>query len=168
MLQLILNKWIWMPLSYIIIASTMWFAGNIHGHTAERNSLENKQRIEIIKNQNMAIDKLQQDKIIQDKAIEQLQKTNEKLQEFNKKIQDEIKKDQDIIDKTNKINGYFLRIIQSAASGKPAPQIDPSKTYKPSEVDSAIVNLIGQCQDIRNKYIALQNVIREMTKNANR
>ncbi len=91
-------------------------------------------------------------------------------------IQERLKKNEDAINSANRINGNLLRIIQDAAnphsmSKNPTTTSradDISKTYKPSEVGSAIANGFEQCNKIRNQLIELQNVIKEMAQNANR
>lgn len=169
-------NYLWIALAFMLGCTGSYFAGNYYGHKNERNSQENMQRISIIKNQNIAIDKLQKDAQIKDQAVKDLQAKNNILQTNINTIQKEILRDQDIINKYNRIDATFLRPIYKASGSTamsknattPGGTDGDTAKYRASEVDSAIVEALGKCQMIRNQLIELQKSIISQTENFNK
>ncbi len=140
-----------------------WSIGDYHGHQSEKNSIENKQKSIIIKEQQLSIDKLENTIKIGNNTVRQL--INDRIQEHNNytRVLGELSNDKKIIDSTNHINGLLVRSVRAGINGKSMSQTfdatsrinAESETYSAAAFASAISMIGKQCNDIRNQLILL-------------
>lgn len=157
---------------------TIFYSGRMYERNTQDNKVKSIQIVEMqksLRHKDYVITTERLSRIASDNMLNTLHDMIESRNKYIESLNLRIKKDENRINSTNRINGLFMRYITEASKPANVPIIPDAATgaYRESDIYSASdylnynVNQFKNCNDMVDKYKALQDWTKSEIKRYN-